>query len=450
MRAARRLPRQRQRDVDVPRPLRALRAAVDGRQRDRARRGGRRSRSPRSRRVPHAFDGLEFVEVATVTRIARRDRRATSSPTARSATSTSATRPGAARPRPRRGWPSCAPATGSCGSTRTRRPARSPPGPRVDALVAAGDLDPGAEAGVDAGRRVRPRRADGGQLRARRARAGAPPRRVGRDRDAGARPRRPGAVRGMKLSPTLDRPAHVSVRAPDEAKARLRADGVGPHRLRDRRAARGDAGVHPRGARRRRSSRSRPTRRPSGCPSCARRSPAGRRGGSASRWTRTREVAADARLQGGDLPPRAGARRRLSSRCPRPPTRSTSAARCSRARRCSSCRCARTPASCPTSTRCPRGPGARSALLWLNYPNNPTARDCAARASTSAPRRSRASTASCSASDEAYSEIYFGAEPPVSALQLADLTGVARVQHALQALLDARLPLGLRGRRPAS
>ena len=28
------------------------------------------SRSPRSRRVPHAFDGLEFVEVASVTRIA--------------------------------------------------------------------------------------------------------------------------------------------------------------------------------------------------------------------------------------------------------------------------------------------------------------------------------------------------------------------------------------------
>jgi succinyldiaminopimelate transaminase len=64
------------------------------------------------------------------------------------------------------------------------------------------------------------------------------------------------------------------------------------------------------------------------------------------------------------------------------------------------------------------------AVLWLNYPNNPTA--------ATAPPSLYARAAELArehgfvvASDEAYSEIYFGAEPPVSALELADLTGVA-------------------------
>ena len=66
----------------------------------------------------------------------------------------------------------------------------------------------------------------------------------------------------------------------------------------------------------------------------------------------------------------------------------------------------------------------RVALLWLNYPNNPTA--------AVAPRSLYERAAELGrehgfvvASDEAYSEIYFGAEPPASALQLSDLTGVA-------------------------
>jgi succinyldiaminopimelate transaminase len=66
----------------------------------------------------------------------------------------------------------------------------------------------------------------------------------------------------------------------------------------------------------------------------------------------------------------------------------------------------------------------RVALLWLNYPNNPTA--------ALAPRSLYERAAELArehgfvvASDEAYSEIYFGAEPPVSALELGDLTGVA-------------------------
>jgi acetylornithine aminotransferase len=62
------------------------------------------------------------------------------------------------------------------------------------------------------------------------------------------------------------------------------------------------------------------------------------------------------------------------------------------------------------------------ALLWLNYPNNPTA----ATAPLSLYRRAAELAREHGfvvASDEAYSEIYFGA-PPVSALQLEDLTGV--------------------------
>src|SRR5215216_8049163 len=64
------------------------------------------------------------------------------------------------------------------------------------------------------------------------------------------------------------------------------------------------------------------------------------------------------------------------------------------------------------------------AVLWLNYPNNPTA--------ATAPRALYEHAAALArehgfvvASDEAYSEIYFGGEPPASALELADLTGVA-------------------------
>jgi acetylornithine aminotransferase len=65
---------------------------------------------------------------------------------------------------------------------------------------------------------------------------------------------------------------------------------------------------------------------------------------------------------------------------------------------------------------------ARVALLWLNYPNNPTA--------ASAPLALYERAAALArehgfvlASDEAYSEIYFG-DPPPSALQLADRTNV--------------------------
>ena len=157
----------------------------------------------------------------------------------------------------------------------------------------------------------------------------------------------------------------------------------------------------------------------------------------------------DARLQGGDLPPRAGARRRRRrrARARLPGLRARRAVRRQAGARAAAAR--RATASCPTSTPSRRRPGARTALLWLNYPNNPTA----ATAPLALYERAAALAREHDfvlASDEAYSELYFGAEPPVSALQVADLRNVAVLQHAVQALLDARLPVRLRGRRPAS
>jgi succinyldiaminopimelate transaminase len=68
-------------------------------------------------------------------------------------------------------------------------------------------------------------------------------------------------------------------------------------------------------------------------------------------------------------------------------------------------------------------PWERVALLWLNYPNNPTAAtaplELYERAAALARRHGFAL-----ATDEAYSELYFGAEPPASALRLRDRTNV--------------------------
>jgi acetylornithine aminotransferase len=65
----------------------------------------------------------------------------------------------------------------------------------------------------------------------------------------------------------------------------------------------------------------------------------------------------------------------------------------------------------------------RVGVLWLNYPNNPTA--------ATAPRALYERAAALArrhgfvlASDEAYSELYFGAEPPASALELDRLEHV--------------------------
>ena len=71
----------------------------------------------------------------------------------------------------------------------------------------------------------------------------------------------------------------------------------------------------------------------------------------------------------------------------------------------------------------PAATWSRVAILWLNYPNNPTAATVplAFYERAAALAREHGFVLAC---DEAYSEIYFG-EPPASALQLSALTGVA-------------------------
>ena len=66
---------------------------------------------------------------------------------------------------------------------------------------------------------------------------------------------------------------------------------------------------------------------------------------------------------------------------------------------------------------------AQVSVLWLNYPNNPTAAVAPLSLYERAAELAREHDFVL-ASDEAYSEIYFGDEPPVSALQLADRTNV--------------------------
>jgi acetylornithine aminotransferase len=65
---------------------------------------------------------------------------------------------------------------------------------------------------------------------------------------------------------------------------------------------------------------------------------------------------------------------------------------------------------------------ARVALLWLNYPNNPTAASAPLALYERAAELAREHDFLL-ASDEAYSEIYFG-DPPASVLELADRTNV--------------------------
>ena len=66
---------------------------------------------------------------------------------------------------------------------------------------------------------------------------------------------------------------------------------------------------------------------------------------------------------------------------------------------------------------------ARTGVLWLNYPNNPTAATAPLELYERAAALAREHDFVL-ASDEAYSELYFGAEAPASALQVADLTNV--------------------------
>jgi acetylornithine aminotransferase len=68
-------------------------------------------------------------------------------------------------------------------------------------------------------------------------------------------------------------------------------------------------------------------------------------------------------------------------------------------------------------------PWDRVGLLWLNYPNNPTAAVAGIGLYEEAAALAREHDF-LFASDEAYSELYFGPEPPASALQVQDLTNV--------------------------
>jgi succinyldiaminopimelate transaminase len=65
----------------------------------------------------------------------------------------------------------------------------------------------------------------------------------------------------------------------------------------------------------------------------------------------------------------------------------------------------------------------RASLLWLNYPNNPTGATAPLSFLRDAADRCRAHDVLL-ASDEAYSELWFGAAPPASALELEDLDHV--------------------------
>jgi acetylornithine aminotransferase len=66
----------------------------------------------------------------------------------------------------------------------------------------------------------------------------------------------------------------------------------------------------------------------------------------------------------------------------------------------------------------------RIGLFWVNYPNNPTAATAPPDFYERLAERARRHDFVL-ASDEAYSEVYFGSEPPASALQVSDRTNVA-------------------------
>jgi len=69
----------------------------------------------------------------------------------------------------------------------------------------------------------------------------------------------------------------------------------------------------------------------------------------------------------------------------------------------------------------------RAAILWVNYPNNPTGAVAPLSFYREAAERCRAHDVLL-ASDEAYSELWFGDAPPAGALQVGDATNVVVLQ----------------------
>ena len=81
-------------------------------------------------------------------------------------------------------------------------------------------------------------------------------------------------------------------------------------------------------------------------------------------------------------------------------------------------------ASSPTSTASDDDTWERTAILWLNYPNNPTGRRRAARVPGAAPPRSRAATTSCSRSTRRTARCGSTPGRPLSALSWTTCTNV--------------------------
>ena len=104
--------------------------------------------------------------------------------------------------------------------------------------------------------------------------------------------------------------------------------------------------------------------------------------------------------------------------------------------------------SCPTSTRSPTETWRRAALVWINYPNNPTGAIAPLAFYERLAELARAARFVL-ASDEAYSELYFG-EPPVSALQLADRRNVVAFNTLSKRSSMTGYRCGLRRRRPGA
>src|SRR4051794_35137650 len=239
--------------------------------------------------------------------------------------------------------------------------------------------------------------------------------------------------------------ARLPVRAPDRGQAGGAGAGRRRHRLRRRRAARGDPGLHPRRARRRRRGRA-------GLDVPGRRGPAraarGDRGLGVPplrRAARRRaRGGADLRLQGGGLPPRPGRLRRRRPRRRHGPGLSRAGAR--RAL----CRLrghgGRAGPGARMAPRPGRGGLAGRAAALAELPQQPHGRLRPARALRAgdrarAPARLRRGLGR-------------GLQRAVVRRRAAGVGTAGRrshrrpgVQHALQALLDARLPLGVPGRR---
>ena len=353
------------------------RALARGRGWPTTRSSGRRRGSPRSTRTRRgrvAFDGLEFVEVASVTKIAGGVAGNVVPDTVECGLNF--------RYAPGR-TPAEAEARLAELCARARRAARSsanaPRGavhvahPEVQRLIAVGGLDVAPKQAWTPGGGARPPPASPPSTSARATRrrptAATSTCRI----DALVRCLRgPGGL-AVRLSPgaATGLPPYPFARLRGDRATRWRARGVeildfGMGEPREETPA-----LHPRRAGRRDRARSRPTPPTAGLPELRAAIAAwvGRRFGVA--LDPDSEVDPDARAPRRSifsLAQRGRGRGRgpvaRATRCP-------SAARCSPAGRWSSSRCAPTTASCPTSTRMPDWD--RVGLLWLNYPNNPTA-----------------------------------------------------------------------------